>query len=159
MAWAELACRLACKTSVFAAWSMIFFGNFSAPYESARHQNDNCRRYRSFPFRDQEVPSVHRAQSFWCYDLVGLSQDDKLPSCGLWMFQISTHGQLLQLETDEGISRCSWTPRESHNFFNFSHYKTPNFMFFRKISSWNEMFLRLNNNGNVYWCWIAIDSL
>ena len=47
---------------------------------------------RSFPSRDQEVLSVHCVQSFWCYDFVPwtLPWGDKLSSCGLWTFQIST---------------------------------------------------------------------
>ena len=46
------------------------------------------------------------------------------------------------------------------SFFNFSHDKTrtPNLMVFREISFWNGMFLQFNKNGNVYCCWIVIDS-
>ena len=52
------------------------FVNQSAPHESARYQNDNCRR--SFPFRDGLILYISQE-----------SQDDCL-QCGLWMFQIST---------------------------------------------------------------------
>ena len=56
--------------------------------------------------------------------ILHLSQDDKLSSCGLWMFQISTLAncetevyELLKLfdssgdKHDEKISNCSSTPK------------------------------------------------
>ena len=49
------------------------FVNQSAPHESARYQNDNCRR--SFSFRDV---------------LIFRGVRGRLSSCGLWMFQIRT---------------------------------------------------------------------
>ena len=84
-----------------------------------------------------------------------LSQDDKLSSCGLWMFQISTMANFKRIFwTFEAFllvhaimtklvhmwSKLTILPWVSR-FFNFSHDNTPTLMVFREISFWNEMFL------------------
>ena len=119
------------------------FVNQSAPHESARYQNDNCRR--SFPFRDGLILYISQESQddclnvdFVCFKLA-LWPTLRQKFMNFWSF-LTRPGD----KHDEKISNCSstkltilpWVSR----FFNFSLDKTPNLMVFSEISFWNEVF-------------------
>ena len=94
-----------------------------------------------------------------------LSQDDKLSSCGLWMFQISTmvnsetslwtleafllvqtimtkrSAIALWLSSWSKLTILQWVSWFFSNFNSHDKLKAPNLMVFREISFWNEMSL------------------
>ena len=80
--------------------------NLSDPHKSARYPKTPTVVDRSFPFRDQEVLSVHCSQSLGVIILYH-PQDDELSSCGLWMFQIRT----MENFNDKGVVSLSITSK------------------------------------------------
>ena len=125
------------------------FVNQSAPNESARYQNDNCRR--SFPFRDVLILYLSQESQdnclvdFECFKLA-LWPTLRQKFMNFWSF-LTRPGD----KHDEKISNCSSTPKRSWSkltirpwvsgCFNFSHDKTPNLMVFSEISFCSDMFL------------------
>ena len=142
------------------------FVNQSAPHESARYQNDNCRR--SFPFRDVLIFYISQESQNDC-----LHVDFECFKEALWPTLRQKFMNFWNFFTlpgdkhDEKISNCSSTPKlswsklttllESHDFLSFLTTRPPISWFFRNIIlKWNVSLF--NKNGNVYCWWIVSDS-
>ena len=126
--------------------------NYSSPYESARHQNYNCRR------SIVAVPKSRSAERALCPELLVLwlilSVFQRTISClhvDFECFKLALMTNFCNLRQafmnfwsfltrpgdkhDEGISSCSWTPRESHNFLTFLTTRLPISWFLGKYHS------------------------